>query len=92
LAAGDYGILIERVLPGGAAEKAGMRGGTQRLYQGNEPVMLGGDLIVGFDGKEIRRRRICIGWKEASGMHSDGRLRGPSTSFVARCRAKLRSG
>jgi len=49
----DYGILIERVNPGGAAEKAGMRGGTQRAYMGNTPVMLGGDLIVAFDGQEI---------------------------------------
>jgi S1-C subfamily serine protease len=51
--AADYGILIERVLPGGAAEKAGLRGGTQRYYQGNTPVMLGGDLIVAMDGDEI---------------------------------------
>ena len=50
----DYGILIERVLPGGAAERAGLKGGTQRLYQGNTPVMLGGDLIVGLDGQEIQ--------------------------------------
>ena len=50
----DYGILIERVLPGGAAEKAGLHGGTQRLYQGNTPVMLGGDLIVEMDGNEIQ--------------------------------------
>jgi len=49
----DYGLLIERVLPGGAADKAGLHGGTQRAYQGNIPVMLGGDLIVGFDGQEI---------------------------------------
>jgi S1-C subfamily serine protease len=49
----DYGILIERVLTGGAAEKAGLHGGTQRAYDGNTPVMLGGDLIVGFDGQEI---------------------------------------
>jgi S1-C subfamily serine protease len=49
----DYGLLIERVLPGGAAEKAGLRGGTQRVYQGNEPVMLGGDLIVAMDGREV---------------------------------------
>jgi len=49
----DYGILIERVLPGGAAEKAGLHGGNQRAYQGNTPVMLGGDLIVGFDGQSI---------------------------------------
>jgi S1-C subfamily serine protease len=49
----DYGILIERVLPGGAADRAGLRGGTQRAYQGNTPVMLGGDLIVGMDGQVI---------------------------------------
>jgi S1-C subfamily serine protease len=49
----DYGLLIERVLPGGAAEKAGLHGGTQRVYQGNEPVELGGDLIVAMDGREI---------------------------------------
>ena len=50
----DYGILIEKVLPGGAAERAGLKGGTQRAYQGNTPVMLGGDLIVAFDGQEIQ--------------------------------------
>jgi S1-C subfamily serine protease len=49
----DHGILIDRVLPGGAAEKAGLRGGTQRMYYGNTPVMLGGDLIVAMDGQEI---------------------------------------
>ena len=49
----DYGVLIERVLPGGAAERAGLRGGNQRMYNGNTPVMLGGDLIVALDGQEI---------------------------------------
>jgi S1-C subfamily serine protease len=49
----DYGILIDHVVPGGAADKAGLKGGTQRAYQGNTPVMLGGDLIVGMDGQEI---------------------------------------
>ncbi len=49
----DYGLLIERVFPGGAAEKAGLKGGTQRAYQGNTPVMLGGDLIVKMDGQDI---------------------------------------
>ena len=49
----DYGILIERVLPNGAAARAGLRGGTQRAYMGNTPVMLGGDLIVAVDGQEI---------------------------------------
>lgn len=51
--AADYGLLIERVLPGGAAERAGLKGGTQRMYDRNTPVMLGGDLIVGIDGQDI---------------------------------------
>jgi S1-C subfamily serine protease len=49
----DYGILIERVLPEGAAARAGLRGGNQQAWNGNQQVMLGGDLIVGFDGQEI---------------------------------------
>lgn len=49
----DYGILIERVLPGGAAARAGLRGGNQIAYEGNTQVRLGGDLIVGLDGQDI---------------------------------------
>ena len=49
----DYGILIDQVIPGGAADRAGLRGGNQRAYMGNIPVMLGGDLIVGMDGQDI---------------------------------------
>ena len=49
----DYGILIERTLPGGAAEKAGLHGGNEQVYRGNTPLMLGGDLIIGIDGQEV---------------------------------------
>jgi S1-C subfamily serine protease len=49
----DYGVLIQKVIPGGAAERAGLRGGDQRAYVGNTPIMLGGDLIVGIDGQEV---------------------------------------
>src|SRR5437764_2516205 len=50
----DYGVLIQRVIPGGAADKAGLRGGTQRAgYLGNMPVMSGGDLIIAMAGQEI---------------------------------------
>jgi S1-C subfamily serine protease len=47
------GVLVQKVLSGGAAERAGIRGGTQRVYAGNRPVIVGGDLIVGLDGDEI---------------------------------------
>ena len=53
----DYGVLIERVLPGGAAERAGLRGGSQRAYLGFRPIVLGGDLIVRIDGQEITNKQ-----------------------------------
>ncbi|HEX3662896.1 MAG TPA: trypsin-like peptidase domain-containing protein [Acidobacteriaceae bacterium] len=49
----EYGILIESVLPGGAADRAGLHGGNQTAYLGNEQISIGGDLIVGIDGQQI---------------------------------------
>jgi len=49
----DSGVLIQKVVPGGAAERAGMHGGSQQAYVGNMPIMLGGDLIVAVDGQEV---------------------------------------
>src|ERR1035437_9106850 len=49
----EYGVLIQRVIPGGAAERAGLHGGNEQAYVGNTPIMLGGDLIVGIDGEEV---------------------------------------
>jgi S1-C subfamily serine protease len=49
----DYGLLIIQVTRGGAAEQSGLRGGTERAYLGNVPIMLGGDLIVAIDGEKV---------------------------------------
>ena len=49
----DSGLLIVQVVPGSAAERAGLRGGTERAYLGNMPIMLGGDLLVAIDGQAI---------------------------------------
>jgi S1-C subfamily serine protease len=51
--AADYGLLILQVVPGGAAEHAGLRGGNERAFLGNTPIMLGGDLIIAIDGKKV---------------------------------------
>jgi len=50
----DYGLLVVRVLPGGAADRAGLRGGTERAYLGNLPITVGGDLIVAIDGQDVQ--------------------------------------
>ena len=49
----DSGVLIQHVLPGGAAERAGLRGGKQQAYLGNTPIFLGGDLIVAIDADDV---------------------------------------
>ncbi len=49
--AADQGLLILQVVRGSAAERAGLRGGTERAYLGNTPIMIGGDLIVSIDGE-----------------------------------------
>jgi S1-C subfamily serine protease len=51
--AADAGVLVQRVIPGGAAERAGLHGGSEKAYLGNTPIMLGGDLIVAIDGQQI---------------------------------------
>jgi S1-C subfamily serine protease len=50
----DYGLLVQKVIPGGAAERAGLRAGTERAYLGNTPIMVGGDLIVAIDGQDVQ--------------------------------------
>jgi S1-C subfamily serine protease len=49
----NYGVLIERATPGGAAARAGLQGGTKKAYLGNTPIYLGGDLVVAINGQEI---------------------------------------
>lgn len=48
-----YGVLIQQVVPGGAAAAAGLRGGTHKAYLGNVPIFLGGDLIVAIGSQQI---------------------------------------
>ena len=56
--AADYGLLIVQAVTGGSADRAGLRGGSERAYLGNTPIMIGGDLIVAIDGEKVESQQI----------------------------------
>jgi S1-C subfamily serine protease len=49
----QQGILIERVVPGGPAAQAGVRGGTRSVLAGLQELRIGGDVLVAVNGKEL---------------------------------------
>ncbi len=55
--AADYGLLIVQAVPGGAADRAGLRGGSERAYLGNIPITIGGDLIVAINGEKVESQQ-----------------------------------
>ena len=55
--AADYGLLIVQAVPGGSADRAGLRGGSERAYLGNTPILIGGDLMVAIDGERIESQQ-----------------------------------
>jgi len=49
----EEGLLVVEVVPGGPAERAGMRGGDQLVQLGNVRIPLGGDIITAINGETI---------------------------------------
>ena len=49
-----HGALVQKVAPGGPAEKAGIRAGDLAATLDNHPIQLGGDIITKVAGKDIR--------------------------------------
>jgi S1-C subfamily serine protease len=56
--AADYGLLIVQAVAGGAADRAGLRGGSERAQLGNTIIMIGGDLIVAIDAERVDSQQI----------------------------------
>ena len=49
----DEGVLVEGVMDGSAAAKAGLRGGTTDVVVAGESHVLGGDVIVAVGGRRV---------------------------------------
>lgn len=47
------GVLVESVTSGSGAGKAGLKGGETQVVVAGETYVLGGDIIVAFEGKQI---------------------------------------
>lgn len=47
------GILVSQVVPGGEADKGGLRGGNEAVQYGQSVIYLGGDVITAINGKAV---------------------------------------
>jgi len=50
----DRGAMISEVVKGSPADKAGLKGGNQRVQVGNMVVLVGGDVVVQADQREVK--------------------------------------
>lgn len=54
LSSDQQGALIISVTPGGPADKAGLRGGSQQIDDNGNQVAVGGDVIVSIDNQPVK--------------------------------------
>jgi len=50
----ERGAMIAEVVKGGPADKAGLKGGNQRVQVGNMIVIVGGDIVVKADQHDVK--------------------------------------
>ncbi len=60
----ERGVLVIEVAPGQAAAGAGIRGAQRRVRVGDYIVPLGGDILVGVDGTQIRSMEDLVKYLE----------------------------
>jgi len=48
-----YGVLIEKTVSGGPADRAGLRGGQQIITINGQQYLIGGDIIVSVNGNRV---------------------------------------
>ena len=47
------GVLVGSVTKGSGADRAGLQGGARQVVVAGDTYVLGGDIIVSFDGQQI---------------------------------------
>jgi S1-C subfamily serine protease len=55
----DSGAMIVELVPGGPADRAGLRGGSEMLQIGNALLPVGGDVIVALEGDPVSSSEDC---------------------------------
>ena len=60
------GFLVIDAAPGGPADTAGVQGGDTPTQLGGREIVLGGDVILSIDDKEIRKIDDVLGYLEQS--------------------------
>ncbi len=50
----SWGVLVQTVISGGPADRAGIRGGNQSVTVGGDSIRAGGDVILYIDGVKIK--------------------------------------
>ncbi|PUA31050.1 MAG: hypothetical protein B9J98_08015 [Candidatus Terraquivivens tikiterensis] len=58
------GVLITEVVPGGPADRAGLRGGDRSVRIGGQAVKVGGDIVVAVNGIPVRTIEEMLAYLE----------------------------
>jgi S1-C subfamily serine protease len=69
--AADEGLLVLRVVAGGPADRAGLRGGDQIVRLGNVRIPLGGDIITAVDGQVMTSSKEFVAYLETQTQVGD---------------------
>jgi putative serine protease PepD len=56
----EHGAMIIEVIKGSPADKAGLKGGDQRVQVGNRIMTVGGDIVVKADEREVKTQDDLI--------------------------------
>jgi S1-C subfamily serine protease len=55
-----HGALVQKVVPGSPAAKAGIKGGTAQVSINGQQVQAGGDIITAIDGKPVKTMTAVV--------------------------------